>query len=346
MDGLLKQARKSLTQYFANTAESKMLKIEERISKRIMRKARGIAFITEVKGGFLFGAKGGSGIIIARTDDITSSITVQKTKFRPWSPPCAVGFGGVSAGFIAGLTKIDHIIVLPTQQHIDIFMGAGQLSLKGSADMHIYKYGRNGDAGLSVNSKAVAPIVSYSFGVKGLFAGVSFDGELMTTRGYCNEMYYGKKLCVEDILCSTTKSNDDGASFKASGHARMLSRNRDYETLIQMLNDYCVDEHLDNNNYNPPAMNNPNHVFKEEVDNGYHVQNGDVRSKNIKQNGVKKSNKKLNKYKEDYPHQYQEEKEEETEEEESEEEEEHALEVNDDNQGNNGNAKIWNDKVY
>lgn len=130
MEGLLKQARKSLTQYFANTSDSKLIKIEERISKRILRKARGIAFITEVKGGFLFGAKGGSGIIITRTDDISSSITVQKTKFRPWSPPCAVGFAGVSAGFIAGLTKIDHIVILPTQQHIDIFMGAGQLQLK------------------------------------------------------------------------------------------------------------------------------------------------------------------------------------------------------------------------
>ena len=130
MEGLLKQARKSLTQYFANTCDSKFIKIEERISRRILRKARGIAFITEVKGGFLFGAKGGSGIIIARTDDISSSITVQKTKFRPWSPPCAVGFAGLSAGFQAGITKIDHIIILPTQRHIDIFMSKGQLQLK------------------------------------------------------------------------------------------------------------------------------------------------------------------------------------------------------------------------
>ncbi len=153
MEGLLKQARKSLMKYFWNTSDSKLLKIEERISKKILRKARGIAFITELKGGFLFGAKGGSGIIITRTDDISSNITIQKTKFRPWSPPCAVGFAGLSAGFIAGITKIDHIIILPTQQHIDIFMGIGQLQLKGSADMHLYTYGRNGDTGLTFCSK-------------------------------------------------------------------------------------------------------------------------------------------------------------------------------------------------
>ena len=76
----------------------------------------------------------------------------------------------------------------------------------------------------------------------------------MTTRGYCNEMYYGKKLSVEEILSSSTVSNDDGVTHQPYGAAKMLRRNKDYETLIQMLNDYCVDEHLDNNNYIPPEM--------------------------------------------------------------------------------------------
>merc|ERR1711933_228255 len=84
-------------------------------------------------------------------------------------------------------------------------------------------------------------------------AGVSLDGELMTTRGYCNEQYYGKKLSVKNILTSTTRSNDNGATYKQNGKARMLRKNKDYETLIQMLNDYCVDENLDNNNYKPPS---------------------------------------------------------------------------------------------
>ena len=108
----------------------------------------------------------------------------------------------------------------------------------------------------------------------GLFAGVSLDGELMTTRGYCNEMYYGKKLSVKDILSSTTRSNDNGITWKQDGKARMLRRNRDYETLIQMLNDYCVDEHLDNNNYIPPPMNTPNYSFNKKQDDKYKPING------------------------------------------------------------------------
>ena len=42
-----------------------------------------------------------------------------------------------------------------------------QMNVQGSADMSVYKYGRNGDAGVGIAKEAIAPIASYSFGVKG-----------------------------------------------------------------------------------------------------------------------------------------------------------------------------------
>eukprot|EP00483_Globobulimina_turgida_P010752 UN10773 len=107
----------------------------------------------------------------------------------------------------------------------------------------------------------------------------------MTTRGYCNEMYYGKKVSVKDILSSTTRSNDNGATYKACGKARMLKKNKDYETLVQMLNDYCVDENLDNNNYNPPDMKQNMVNDKYESVNGKYEKNG--RKKNGKNQNSK-----------------------------------------------------------
>ena len=48
--------------------------------------------------------------------------------------------------------------------------------------MHVYKYGRNGDAGIGVGGKTIAPIVSYSFGVKGiLFVFIYIDFIMMRT---------------------------------------------------------------------------------------------------------------------------------------------------------------------
>ena len=124
----------------------------------------------------------------------------------------------------------------------------------------------------------------------------------MTTRGYCNEQYYGKKLSVEDILSSSTVSNDDGVTHQPFGAAKMLRRNKDYETLIQMLNDYCVDEHLDNNNYIPPEMaeavaedkeerehneevEHNGHLMSEEDEQLGQIQNGNVHHKEL-QNGA------------------------------------------------------------
>ena len=98
----------------------------------------------------------------------------------------------------------------------------------------------------------------------------------MTTRGYCNEQYYGKKLSVEEILSSSTVSNDDGVTHQPFGEAKMRRRNRDYETLIQMLNDYCVDEHLDNNNYIPPEMVESHKEDDDEEQNGHLQSEEDV----------------------------------------------------------------------
>ena len=58
-----------------------------------MRKAKGFAFITIVKAGFVFSARAGTGVVIARLRDGT------------WSAPSAIGTAGVGAGFQMGAGK-------------------------------------------------------------------------------------------------------------------------------------------------------------------------------------------------------------------------------------------------
>ena len=102
MQGLLAQSRRSLEHYL----NPKLIKAEERMSRNLLSKAIGIAFITEAKGGFIFGVKGGSGIIILRKPNAKN-----KGQFEPnqWTAPCAVGTGGISVGFQAGAAKVDHM---------------------------------------------------------------------------------------------------------------------------------------------------------------------------------------------------------------------------------------------
>ena len=63
------------------------------IPPSILRKAKGFAFITIVKAGFVFSARAGTGVVIARLRDGT------------WSAPSAIGTAGVGAGFQMGAGK-------------------------------------------------------------------------------------------------------------------------------------------------------------------------------------------------------------------------------------------------
>eukprot|EP01083_Nonionella_stella_P110500 323362_1 len=214
MEGLLSQARISLEDYL----DPKIIASEERMSQHILRSAIGIAFITEAKGGFIVGIKGGSGIIM-----------VKEQSKSQWSAPCAVGTGGLSVGFLAGAAKVDHIIILSSQDQINIFLSNGQLQLKGNANATAAKWGRNAEAGIGVgvsNKQSVAPFYTYSFGNKGLYGGVSFDGEVLAVRKDCNAAFYYQKVDVKDILLGAT-------------NVKRPEKNKDYNALVTMLNKYC-----------------------------------------------------------------------------------------------------------
>ena len=109
MEGILKQARES----FEFFLESGIVEIEKEITKKLMRDAYGIVFLTEAKVGLGFGGKIGTGIIITRIED----------KEDEWSAPIAIGTGGVSFGLQLGISKVDHIIILPSPNHVKTFIG-------------------------------------------------------------------------------------------------------------------------------------------------------------------------------------------------------------------------------
>jgi hypothetical protein len=63
---------------------------EKAIPTAVMRGAKGLAILTVTKGGFIFSGRGGTGIVVARTE-------------KGWSGPSAIGTGGIGFGFQAGV---------------------------------------------------------------------------------------------------------------------------------------------------------------------------------------------------------------------------------------------------
>ena len=83
----------------------------------MLENARGFAIFTVFKAGFLFSARAGSGVVIARLPDGSkhhlSCPSKPLTDCQPaWSSPSAIGTAGLGVGTQAGAEMTDFLVVL------------------------------------------------------------------------------------------------------------------------------------------------------------------------------------------------------------------------------------------
>ena len=156
---------------------------ESAVPDVIMRDARGLAIITVTKGGFIFSGRGGTGIVVARTD-------------KGWSGPSAIGAGGMGFGFQAGVQVSELIIVLNTPDAVAAFAKGGNVTLGGNMSLATGPVGRDLEGSMTLG----AVMYTYSRS-QGFFAGVSLEGTVIGTRDDANAEYYGKLgITAREIL--------------------------------------------------------------------------------------------------------------------------------------------------
>jgi lipid-binding SYLF domain-containing protein len=155
---------------------------ETAIPDVIMRDAKGIAILTLTKGGFVFSGRGGSGIVVARTD-------------KGWSGPSAIGAGGMGFGFQAGVQVSELVIVLNTPDAVVAFAKGGNVTLGGAMSLATGPVGRDLEGAMAVG----AVMYTYSRS-QGFFAGVSLEGTVIGTRDEANAEFYGKPVTAKEIL--------------------------------------------------------------------------------------------------------------------------------------------------
>ena len=93
--------------------------------------AKGLAFITVVKGGFMFAPFLGTGLVVARLPHNGE-----------WSAPSAIGTIGVSYGPLIGAEVVDYVIILNTDDAVSAFSSGGQVAIKASVDLAVGPLGR------------------------------------------------------------------------------------------------------------------------------------------------------------------------------------------------------------
>ncbi|TFK36792.1 hypothetical protein BDQ12DRAFT_633018 [Crucibulum laeve] len=158
------------------------------IPRTVLENAKGFAIFTVFKAGFVFSARAGSGIVIAKLEDGT------------WSAPSAIGTAGLGVGGQAGAEMTDFLVVLNSRAAIRSFMAAGSLTLGGNMSIALGPLGRNGEATGAVNTNGkVAAMYSYSK-TRGLFGGVSVEGSVIVERQDANVQAYDSPVTAKLLL--------------------------------------------------------------------------------------------------------------------------------------------------
>ena len=169
---------------------------EKAIPRDVLRQAKGLAIMSVVKAGFIFSAKGGQGVVIARTR-------------RGWSGPSFIATGGGGWGLQAGAQVTDFVIVLNTEAAVKAFSRGGNVTIGVDLSAAAGPVGRTA-AGAVMPTAAV---YTYSRS-KGLFAGVSLEGAVIGTQRQSNFNYYGKPVRADSILSGVTKPPPGAAALR------------------------------------------------------------------------------------------------------------------------------------
>ena len=161
----------------ATVLDEIMSAADKSVPRAIMEKAEGIAvFPSMLKGGLVFGAQHGRGIL-----------SVRDKKNGGWSSPAFLTITGGSFGMQIGAQAIDLVLVINGQRGLEQLV-KNQFKIGADAAATAGPVGR--DASASTDIQMRAQILSYSRS-RGLFAGVTLNGSTIRQDRDANERFYG-----------------------------------------------------------------------------------------------------------------------------------------------------------
>ena len=161
-------------------------------AQSVLKRARAVMICPQIfRAGFLFGGQGGSCVLVAR--DGAGS----------WSSPAFYGLGGGSIGFQAGVQDAEVMFFIMSDKGLQAVMDS-QFKLGADASATFVDMG--GGVEGATTAALRADIVGFTR-ARGLYAGISLGGSLMSTKSDWNQAYYGKPLAAQQIVVQMQASN-------------------------------------------------------------------------------------------------------------------------------------------
>jgi lipid-binding SYLF domain-containing protein len=160
---------------------------DEEIPKELLDIAKGVAFITIFKVGFMFTGRYGTGFVVTKLDDGT------------WSAPSAITLSGLGWGFQIGAELTEVMLILSTEAAVETFKSVGQISVGAELSVSVGPLGRSIGSDVSAGDKGAAHAFSYATS-KGLFFGASLEASGIAARADVNQKFYGEDVPISSLL--------------------------------------------------------------------------------------------------------------------------------------------------
>lgn len=158
----------------------------------VLKRARAVMICPQVfKAGFLLGGQGGSCVLVAR--DGAGS----------WSAPAFYGLGGGSIGFQAGIQDAEVMLMIMSDKGLGAVMDS-QFKLGADASATFVDLG--GGIEGATTAALRADIVGFTR-ARGLYAGISLSGSLLSSKSDWNAAYYGRPVAAQQIVLGMEATN-------------------------------------------------------------------------------------------------------------------------------------------
>jgi lipid-binding SYLF domain-containing protein len=154
------------------------------IPEEVLEHAKCVAVIPHmIKGGFVFGAKGGKGVATCRTAG-------------GWSAPAFITISGGSWGLQIGVEAVDVVLIIQNEKGMQRLLSSN-FQIGGDASAAAGPVGRHAEAG--TDWKMDTEILTYSR-ARGAFAGLTLEGASLRQDNDSRRAMYGHEVTTRALL--------------------------------------------------------------------------------------------------------------------------------------------------
>ncbi len=161
-----------------------------------LKSAKAVLVVPQsVKGGFILGGSGGTGVMMTR-------------RTADWSPPAFYTIGSITFGFQIGGEVSELLLMIMTDRGVERLLTS---SFKLGADLSVAA----GPIGAGAKAQTV-DVLAFARS-KGLYGGINVEGAVIKVRNDYNEDYYGRRnIRPRDILSGNLVSAPGAAALRQS----------------------------------------------------------------------------------------------------------------------------------